>query len=181
MNNSKHHYGWVAIGLHWIAALVVLGLFGLGFWMVDLGYYDQWYKPAPALHKSIGISLFGLMLFRLVWRLLQPQPEALPTHSPVEKIAGHLMHLILYFMLFTIMLTGYLISTADGRGIEVFELFQVPGFGSFIENQEDLAGAIHKYAAYSLIVLVTLHAVAALKHHFIDKDNTLKRMLGKPN
>ena len=74
-------------------------------------------------------------------------------------------------------LSGYLISTADGRGIEVFNWFEVPGLGSFIENQEDLAGQVHEYAAYILIGLSSLHALAALKHHFMNKDNTLKKML----
>jgi len=89
------------------------------------------------------------------------------------------MHLALYVLLFAIMLSGYLISTADSRGIDVFEWFEVPGFGSLFENQEDIAGLFHQYAAYSLIGLVILHAAAAIKHHFIDKDNTLKRMIRK--
>lgn len=181
MKNTKQHYGWVTIFLHWTSALTVFALFGLGFWMVDLGYYDAWYKPAPALHKSIGLSLFALMLLRVVWRKQQIQPEPLLTHSPMERKAGHSMHLILYFLLFAIMLSGYLISTADGRGIEVFEWFEVPGFGSLFENQEDIAGLFHQYAAYCLIGLVVMHGAAALKHHFIDKDHTLKRMLGKPD
>ena len=77
------------------------------------------------------------------------------------------------------MITGYLISTADGRGIEVFELITIPAYGAIIENQEDIAGLVHKWLAYLLIALASLHALAALKHHFIDKDNTLNRMIGK--
>lgn len=74
-------------------------------------------------------------------------------------------------------ISGYLISTADERPIEVFGWFSVPSFGSFIDNQEDIAGTIHEWLAYVLIALASVHALAALKHHFIDKDNTLKRML----
>ena len=76
------------------------------------------------------------------------------------------------------MISGYLISTADGRGIEVFDFFVIPALGSIIENQEDLAGLVHKWLAYLLVSLATLHALAALKHHFIDKDNTLNRIIG---
>ena len=75
-----------------------------------------------------------------------------------------------------IMLSGYLISTADGRAIEVFSWFEVPATLSDIDGQEDIAGDIHEILAWTLIVLVALHALAALKHHFIDKDTTLKRM-----
>ena len=81
--------------------------------------------------------------------------------------------------MFFIIISGYFISTADGRGIEVFSLFEIPGFGSFIENQEDIAGEIHKWLAYTLIGLSLLHGFAALKHHFVDKDDTLNRMIGK--
>jgi len=178
MKNSTGHYGYLTITLHWLVAIIVFGLFALGFWMVDLTYYDAWYKSGPALHKSIGISLLIIMLFRVFWRVKQTNPDALPTHSNFEKKVGHSVHILLYGLLFLIMTSGYLISTADDRGIDVFNLFTVPGFGSFIENQEDVAGVIHQYLAYSMMVLVFLHAVAALKHHFVDKDITLKRMLG---
>ncbi len=181
MKNTKLYYGWVTIVIHWLVAITVFGLFGLGYWMVELGYYDSWYKAGPELHKSIGLSLFTLMLFRVIWRIQQPQVEALESHSSFEKKSGHAMHILLYFLLFFIMLSGYLISTADGRGIEVFQLFEIPGFGSLIENQEDKAGLFHQYAAYFVISLALLHGLAALKHHFIDKDKTLLRMLGDRN
>jgi cytochrome b561 len=81
-------------------------------------------------------------------------------------------------LLFAIMLSGYLISTADGRGLEVFEWFTLPATLSGLEQQEDIAGRVHLYLAWSVIVVAALHALAALKHHFIDRDVTLKRMLG---
>ncbi|MBL4909424.1 MAG: cytochrome b [Alteromonadaceae bacterium] len=178
IKNTNSHYGWLTITLHWLVAVLIFTLFALGVWMVDLTYYHAWYKSAPALHKSIGISLLLLMLLRLLWRLQQIQPQPLSTHRQFERKAGHTVHLLLYGLFFLIALSGYLISTADGRGIDVFQLFTVPALGAFIENQEDIAGVIHQYLAYSLILLTLLHALAALKHHIIDKDITLKRMLG---
>lgn len=147
--------------------------------MVDLTYYHEWYKTAPELHKSIGIVFFILMIFRLVWRVKQIQPNHLDSHSLLEQKAGKITHTLLYWLIFTIMVAGYLISTADGRGIEVFEFVTIPAIGSIIENQEDIAGLVHKWLAYVLIGLALLHALAALKHHFIDKDNTLNRIIGK--
>ena len=96
MKNTRQHYGWLAISLHWISAITIISLFALGFWMVDLGYYDSWYKTGPALHKSIGISFFLLMLFRLMWKVIQIQPESLSSHTEIEKKLGHWMHLALY-------------------------------------------------------------------------------------
>jgi len=181
MNNTKQYYGWVSISLHWLVALFVFGLFALGYWMVDLDYYSEWYKQAPALHKSFGLCLLLVMIFRALWKIFQIQPDSIETHKSIEKRLGGLVHLLLYLLLFVIMFTGYFISTADGRGIEVFGLFEIPGFGSFIENQEDKAGLVHQYMAYFLMFVVFLHAAAAFKHHFIDKDRTLLRMLGKRN
>jgi len=147
--------------------------------MVDLTYYHSWYKTAPELHKSIGIVFFSLMILRLIWRTKQITPNHLTSHSSVEQKAGKIIHSFLYLLIFVIMISGYLISTADGRGIEVFELMTIPAFGSIIENQEDIAGLVHKWLAYLLLALATLHALATLKHHFIDKDNTLNRIIGK--
>ncbi len=179
MNNTSSKYGLVSIFLHWLSALTIIGLFALGYYMVDLTYYHEWYKTAPELHKSIGLVFFLLMVMRLAWRVTQITPSHLPSHSAVERKLGKIIHSLLYLLIFIIMISGYLISTADGRGIAVFELFDVPALGSSIENQEDIAGLVHKWLAYLLIALSALHALAALKHHFIDKDNTLNRIIGK--
>lgn len=178
MKNTQQHYGYLAIGLHWLVAAIVFGLFGLGFWMVDLGYYDPWNKDGPELHKSIGFVLFVLMVIRIASKWLQVQPQSLETHSPIERKAGHAVHSLLYLLLFFIMVSGYLISTADGRGIDVFGLLSVPSLGELFQNQEDIAGMAHQYAAYIVVGAALLHGLAAIKHHVIDKDNTLKRMLG---
>lgn len=178
MKNTEHYYGWFSIGAHWIAAIMIIGLFGLGFWMVDLSYYDPWYKTGPDLHRSVGIILFAIMSIRLIWKLVQVQPKPLEHYTKIEITLSHLIHQLLYLLTFGIMLSGYLISTADGRGIDVFELFQVPGLGELFADQEDISGLIHEYAAYTLVGAVALHVLGAFKHHFIDKDITLKRMLG---
>ena len=178
MKNTINHYGWVTILLHWLVALVVIGLFGLGYWMVDLGYYDPWNKKGPDLHKSIGITLFFFMILRVLWKSNQIKTQPLSNHTSIEKKLGHFVHIFLYVALFILMLSGYLISTADGRAIDVFQMISIVSFGQLFADQEDISGTVHKYLAYVLIFTVVLHALAALKHHFIDKDKTLLRMLG---
>lgn len=175
MVKSVTQYNKLSKLFHWLSALFILGLFALGLWMVDLSYYSQWYKPAPHWHKSIGLCLFALTLLRIIWKILTPAPKV--EGKEWEKSVAKSVHYLLYFMLFTIFISGYLISTADGRSIDIFNWFALPGFGSFIENQEDIAGKIHFYVALFLIGLTALHALAALKHHFINKDNTLRKML----
>ncbi len=177
-HNSSSQWGWLAITIHWITAVTVFGMFALGVWMVDLTYYDGWYRKGPALHKSIGITLFLLTLLRLLWRLKNITPDALATHKTWERKAAGAVHILLYLLLFMVMISGYLISTADGRGIELFGLFEIPATLHGIEQQEDIAGLIHLILASTLIGTLLLHAGAALKHHFVDRDRTLKRMLG---
>jgi cytochrome b561 len=179
LRNSSSRYGLVSILLHWGVALVVFGLFALGLWMVDLDYYDTWRKAAPDLHKSIGLTLFAVMVVRVVWRFISPPPTALSTQRRLVQWGAKFGHLFLYVGLFAVMVAGYLISTADGVGIPVFDLFEVPALISSIPDQADVAGAVHEYLAWALVIFAGLHALAALKHHFIDRDATLTRMLGR--
>ncbi|MFW0757050.1 cytochrome b [Pseudomonas sp. H11T01] len=179
LRNSSSRYGWVSIMLHWGVALAVFGLFALGLWMVGLDYYSTWRKEAPDLHKSIGLTLFAVMLLRMLWRFISPPPPALASYGRLTRLGATLGHGFLYFSLFAVMIAGYLISTADGVGIPVFGLFEIPALISGLTDQADVAGAVHLYLAWVLVVFSGLHALAALKHHFIDRDATLSRMLGR--
>lgn len=177
MATENKAYSITSIILHWLVAAVVFGLFASGFWMVDLSYYSSWYRIAPFWHKSVGVLLLLLMVYRVFWRAIQGAAAPLASHSKAVQRASHLTHLVLYILIFLIICSGYLISTADGRPIEVFGLVDLPSAGELFAEQADKAGLVHKFAAYGLIALAALHALAALKHHLIDKDETLKRML----
>ena len=179
LKNTENTYGIVAIVFHWVVAIAVLGLFILGLWMVDLDYQHQWYRTAPHLHKSIGVIIITLVLLRLIWRWINPTPQSLPSHKVWEKILAKITHMVLYLLLISMFFSGYLITTAEGKSLEVFNWFSIPSVVSSIDNLEDLAGEIHEAIAFTIISLVVLHALAALKHHFIDKDGTLLRMIGK--
>lgn len=175
--NTSSRYGIVTIIVHWVSAFAVIGLFCLGFWMVDLTYYSTWYKTAPHIHKSLGILLLFLTILRLAWRWGNPKPLSDAQHKPWERKISHYVHLFIYLLMFAIMGSGYLISTADDRGIWVFDWFELASLGQLFNDQADIAGLIHQVLAYSLIGLVILHGLGALKHHFVDKDNTLMGML----
>ena len=177
MTVQNKGYNRTSIFIHWLVALIIIGLFSSGYWMVELNYYSPWYKSAPFWHKSVGIVLLALMLFRVSWRGLKGAPKPLTSHSKTVQLASSMTHLALYILIFTILCSGYLISTADNRPIEVFGWFEVPSLGELFTEQADRAGLVHQFGAYSLIALAALHALAALKHHFFDKDDTLKRML----
>lgn len=173
--NSRSGWGLISILFHWLSALVVIGLFALGWWMTDLGYYDPWYNQGPWIHRSVGILLLAATLARVVWRLVQPTPNAEGRRS--EAIAAHLGHILLYVLMFVAMISGYMISTANGRGISVFGWFEVPALLYDLPNQASLAGVIHWYSALALMILAAGHMLAALKHHWLDKHATLARMI----
>lgn len=177
LKNSIVGYGWISIGLHWLSALAIFGMFGLGLYMVDLTYYDDFYKTGPYIHKSVGVLLAFLMVARLLWKTASPKVAPLLSHQPWEVRLAHGVHQLLYVIFFMLVVSGYLISSADGSSIEVFGMFSVPSVIDSIDNLEDIAGEIHEYLAWLLIALVVFHVLGAMKHHFIDKDNTLRRML----
>ena len=174
--NSQQHYGWVSILLHWSMAFALIGMYLLGDYMVELTYYDAWYHKAPALHKAIGVTLGLLLIFRLIWNFSQSRPVPLES-NPRVIILAKLGHWAIYLLIILLLISGYLISTAKGQGIDVFGWFELPAVFSDNADRGEVAGSIHAVIGTIFILMIMLHAIAALIHHFNFKDRTLKRML----
>lgn len=183
LKNSADGFGLIAILLHWLMALVIVALFVVGTYMVDLDYYDNNYHIAPWWHKSFGLLIGLLLVFRILWRLINPKVNELsilgqaPSYKPLEINLAKAMQYLLYVLIMICCISGYLISTADDVGVSLFDWFEFPALISHGEQQAELAGEIHEYSTLALIILASLHALAALKHHFVDKDKTLIRIL----
>ena len=175
--NGKDRYGLVSIGFHWIIALAMLGLVGLGAWMVGLTYYDPWYNRSLALHKAFGILALVFAAAKFGWRIADRPPGFGKEVKAWERAAATAMHWLLNAAIVLLPVTGYLISTSEGAGIDIFGLFAVPALFDISEATRELAIEIHYYLAYGILALVALHAGAALKHHFVDRGSTLRRML----
>lgn len=175
LRNTDEHYGWLAKLLHWLMALWVMGLFALGYWMRTLDYYSPWYQRAPELHKSLGVVLIVLIVVRLVWRVMNKPPRALGHHW-LELLAARLTHGALHLLLVGLAVAGYLYATGEGKPLAVFGLVDIPPlFKSKLLAER--AGDVHWWLAYSLMALTGLHVLGALKHHFVNGDDTLRRML----
>ncbi len=179
IRNSDTQWGLMSILFHWVSALFVIGLFVLGYWMVGLDYYSDWYRLAPDWHRSVGVLLIAFIMLRLLWRIYTVTPLPIETHRPWEKTVSKYIHGIFYGLLLLMLPTGYFITTADGQSLYVFDWFSLPATVTHIENLEDIAGDVHEFIAYSIIVFVVVHMLGALKHHIVDKDRTLLRMLGR--
>lgn len=177
IRNNANNFGIISIFLHWFTAVLVIALFFWGLWMVQLGYYDQYYHWAPYIHKSVGMLLLALMVFRIIWRTLNPNPKLL-SEEPLEMLIAPIVHACLYLLVFAICISGYLMVSAADGSTSIFNWFEVPALPSNIEDQEAVAGKWHWYLALVLMLLVALHVVASLKHHYYDKNLTLMRMLG---
>jgi cytochrome b561 len=176
LKDSSDGFGLISILIHWISAVLILFLFGLGVYMVDLTYYDDWYHEAPELHISLGLVVLLLMIARFFWRMVNPNPAYLSA-TPVQQITASLVKFALYVFIFIVIASGYLITTAEGQAASMFDLVKFPVIIQLDSANVDLAGEIHKYLAWGIIALVALHTFGALFHHFVKRDRTLVRML----
>lgn len=177
LKNTPDSYGYIAIALHWVSAVALIALYFVGDYMVELSYYDTWYHRAPQIHKEVGVVVAFLMLSRLFWSAFQSSPAPLDKEAVKANKLAKFAHCLLYVFVFLMVISGYLISTAKGQGIEVFGWFELPALLSNDSGRGELAGETHELLGTAFMILVILHALAALVHHFFFKDRTLKRML----
>ncbi len=176
IRDSHNSFGIVSILFHWLSAGLTLFLFGLGVYLTSYGYYSADYLQYAHLHYALGMILLGLLSLRVLWRLTSKTPTSLVASLP-KRIGISLSKFLLYVFLFTVLVSGYFICTAEGQSINVFGFFQIPSVMLLETDQVNLAGLTHKYVAWALFGLVIVHAGAALVHHFFIRDRTLARML----
>lgn len=169
-------YSHIAIGLHWLMALMIIANFALGLTMVEMNLSPQKLKFF-SWHKWVGVTIFLLVCLRLLWRLGHAAP-ALPDAMPAwQKTAAHFSHILLYVFMFAIPLSGWLYSSAAGKPVVYLGLLPLP---DLVQADKDLAETlkeVHEYLNFTLAAFVVLHVVAAWKHHLVDKDDVLTRML----
>ena|SRR3990167_2798793 len=172
--NTQNHFGMITILLHWLMAILLIGLLALGIYMVYLPISLQKLKMY-GWHKEYGLLALALAMVRIVWRWINLNPQlSLPL---LEKFAARSVHYAFYLFMFAMPITGWLITSAAGLPASFFGLFVLPSLVSPNEEWLILFQVIHKWVGYLFIVTIILHASAALKHHFINKDDILKRMI----
>jgi len=125
IRDTSEGYGIVSRLFHWLMAIAIVAMFALGLWMVRLDYYSPYYNSAPDIHRSVGMLLLFALLVRWIWRVANVKPSDSEL-SPLEQKTSYIVHWGFYVLLFVLMASGYLISTAGGEPINVFGWFQVP-------------------------------------------------------
>lgn len=174
--NSTTRYTTTAIALHWLVALLIFAAFPLGVYVADLAFSPLKLKLL-SYHKWLGVTIFLLTVARLAWRATHTPPP-LPATIPLwQQRAAHVLHYLLYVLLLAIPLSGWLMSSAKGFPVVYLGLVQLPDLVGKNAELGDLLKTVHAALNYGLLALLGLHVAAALKHHFIDRDATLRRML----
>lgn len=173
--NTKDTYGVAAKFFHWAIAFIILTLIVVGLYMGDMPYSPQKLE-IYALHKSFGLLVLWLAGLRILWRFHTKPPQALETHQKWEKTLAKITHIFLYFTMFAMPLSGWLMSSAGEHPVPFFGL-QMPDIASKNEDLAKFGHQFHTIIAYILIAAIGFHSLGAFKHHVIDGDMTLKRML----
>ncbi len=169
-------YTGTAKVLHWLMALLIVGLFALGQYMSDLSMSPRKLQ-LYSWHKWIGVTAFLLLLVRMGWRLTH-QPPALPTQMPpLLRFASHISHGALYLLMLAIPLSGWLMSSAKGYQTVWFGVLPIPDLLGKDKQLGDALAEVHGALSSVLALVVLIHVAAALKHHFIDRDDVLRRIL----
>ena len=174
--NSETDYGTIAKTFHWLMAALVIGLLCVGLYMSDLEMGPDKLK-LYGLHKEFGTLVLILVILRLLWRFKNTAPALPADMKKHEKLAAHAGHAALYFLMLYMPIVGWLMSSAAGFPVSFFGLFALPNLVSPDKQLMELLKELHEIGGNAFIFVIAAHFGAALYHHFIRKDNILRRML----
>ncbi len=175
--NTTEHYGLLSKLLHWSIAAGILGSIALGWYMVGLTYYDRWYTASLDYHRAVGLVVLAVAALFVGWQHFSPPPGPHGNPPPWQRRAALVNRWLLTAMMFILPVSGYLVSTSAGDPLWFFGVAEVPALIPVGEGLRDIAVEVHYYLAYGTLVLVGLHAGAAIKHQLINRDGTLARMI----
>lgn len=176
MSSDSTRYGSVTITLHWLMALMILGSIILGLYMVELQLSPQKLK-LYSWHKWLGVTIFAMALIRALWRLSHPVPPMPPGMPRWQLGMAHATHLAIYVLLFAIPVSGWLMSSAFGFQVIYLGVLPIPDVLGKDKILAEQLKELHEVLNITLWILLLLHITAALKHHIIDRDTVLHRML----
>lgn len=176
LRNTYTSFGSIAKTFHWVMVLGFIALYGLGFYMDGLPLGPKLFEII-GIHKSIGIVVLGLAVLRLIWRFTNPTPDLPDTMPAHERLGAHVSHIALYGVMLVMPLSGWAMSSAANFPVSVFGWFTLPNMIEPSKTALENLKAFHGIMAWVILGLLALHVAAALKHHIVDKDDVLTRML----
>lgn len=173
---STPAYTRTAVLLHWLIALLIVVSFGVGLYMVGLKLSPTKLK-IYSYHKWVGVSIFTLVVIRLLWRATHRAPTLPDAMPDWQRRLAEVMHWLLYLLILIIPISGWLMSSAKGFQTVVFGVLPIPDLIGKDKELGDTLAQVHAALNYFMAGLVVMHAAAAIKHHFVDRDEVLARML----
>jgi cytochrome b561 len=179
LKNSATHYGVVARGLHWLMALLILTLIGVGWYMAGLPDDAPNRGNFYMLHKSFGVVVMLLLMLRLVWLFVSPPPPAPAALKKIEVLLSKTVTGMLYILMLAVPFSGYAMSTFAGYKVSVFGLCDMPVLFAKNPDMATLAASAHQILSYVMLALIIVHLIGALKHRMYGppEADVLKRML----
>lgn len=175
LKNTATKYGLIAKLLHWLVAILIIGAWIVGYYAADLPNDNPQKFELFDLHKSVGMVILMLVIIRLSWRMYGGAP-GFANMNPLLVFAAKTVHYLLYICMFVQPLSGWALSSSAGYNPTLFGLFSFPALVPKDKSMVETYVDIHEFVAWSLLVLFALHVGAAIFHHFVLKDNTLRRM-----
>ena len=169
-------YTRTAIAFHWILAALIIANLSFGLYTVNLPLSPQKLKLF-SYHKWVGVTVLLLAAARLLWRATHAAPALAESMKPWERQAAHAAHIALYVLFFAASITGWLFSSAAGFQTVYLGVLPIPDLLSKNKELADVLRFMHRWINYTMATVIVLHAAAALKHHFVDRDDVLIRML----
>lgn len=178
MSDTREKLSGLSVGLHWIIALAMIGMVAFGLILEEMPRSDG-KSVLVQLHKSIGVTVLGLALIRLFWRVRQGMPAHVGVYTALEQTLAKVTHAFLLLATLLLPISGLLASIGNARAVSLFGMPFIPQL--LAQKNELLAkigGASHAILGKLIIAAILLHMIGAVKHHLVDRDGTLRRMLG---
>ncbi|MGO4330712.1 cytochrome b [Cupriavidus sp. 2TAF22] len=174
---SASAYGATAIGLHWIIALLIFAAFGLGLYMTSIPGLSMLKLKLFSWHKWLGVTVFAIAVLRVLWRATHRAPAPAAGTPAWQAAAAHGAHMLLYVLIVVVPITGYLYSCAAGVPVVYLGVLPLPSLIEPNDALKEILKQAHIWLNYLMAAIVVIHAAAAIKHQFIERDGTLARML----
>jgi len=157
-------------------ALIMISLIIIGWYTSGLDDETVLYWRMLDLHITFGLVMLMMFLMKMTWMFFNPSPGYVSSLAPWERVSARVAHRLFLIAIVLIPLAGFMYTASDGEPINLYDVVEIPDIGEFSKGVRNVLYDVHMYVAYGCAVLIVVHIMAALKHHFIDGDDTLRRM-----